>query len=183
MQFPPPRKAALSTLVLAVLLAVAGCRGSGNPFDMSKRATAWKAAQQLAQQDLAEIPLPSKTAYLSIDRQSQWQNPLLTIDATMIQMRIYVADENTSPFDRGGMTRLSAARKHVLNIRPKDLPRALAALPDGAWPYGRVVAVGEEKPTPRNRTRLAGNLAVTMDALQNMGVVVDDWTNPARGMQ
>jgi hypothetical protein len=183
MPFPPSRKAAVSTLLLAALLVVAGCKSSGNPYDMSTRAAAWKESQQSARQDLTEIPLPAKTSYLSIDRQSRWQNPLLTVDVKMIQLRIYLADQNSSSIDRGGMTRISAARKHVLNIRPKDLPRALSALPDGAWPYGRVVAVGEEKPTPRNRSRLAANLAVTISALNDMGVVVDDWTNPAREMK
>lgn len=182
MQFLPFKKAAVSTLILGVLVAVAGCRSGANPFDMSSRAAAWRGSQQSARQELTEVPLPAKSTYLTIDRPSQWQNPLLTVDQNMIQMRIYLADENSSAIDRGGMTRISAARKHVLNIRPKDLPRALAALPDGAWPYGRVVAVGEEKPTPRSRARLAANIALTIGALREMHIVVDDWTNPARGM-
>ena len=98
----------------------------------------------------------------------------------MIQIRIYFADENSSPVDRGGMTRLSSARKHILNVRLKDLPRALVALPDGAWPYGRVVAVSKELGAPQDRTLIANNLAVTIKAIEDMGIVVDDWTDPAR---
>ncbi len=168
-------------LLFVAMLSITGCK-HGDPFNMSTRATAWNAAKQSARQELTEIPLPSKTAYLSIDQQSKWQNPFVTVESNMIQIRIYLADENSSDVDRGGMTRLSAARKHILNVRPKDLPRALVALPDGAWPYGRVVAVGEELETPRNRPRLRNNLAITASALRDMDVVVDDWTDPSRLM-
>jgi hypothetical protein len=118
-----------------------------------------------------------KNDYLAIDQESKWQNPFLTVESNMIQIRIYLADENSSPVDRGGLTRLSAARKHILNIRPKDLPRALSSLPDGAWPYGRVVAINEELEAPQNQARLRRNLAITVDALKDMGIVVEDWTS------
>ncbi len=95
----------------------------------------------------------------------------------MIQIRIYFADENSSAVDRGGLTRLSSARKHILNVRLKDLPRALIALPDGAWPYGRVVAVSKELGAPQDRNLVDHNLAVTVSALKDMGLVVDDWTD------
>lgn len=94
----------------------------------------------------------------------------------MIQVRIYLPDENASPVDRGGLTRLSAARKHILNVRLADLPRALVALPDGAWPYGRVVAIDKELAPPQDQIRLNKNLGATIAALQDMGIVVDDWT-------
>jgi hypothetical protein len=97
----------------------------------------------------------------------------------MIQLRIYLPDENASPIDRGGITRLSSARKQVVNVRLAELPRALSALPDGAWPYGRVVAIGREKETPQNRAWFPDHLAITVRALQDMGVVVDDWNHPA----
>ncbi|MEO6829963.1 MAG: hypothetical protein ABI164_09130 [Acidobacteriaceae bacterium] len=169
-----------AALACALLLPLGGCRSRGNPFHMSAHAAAWNASKQSARQDLSAIPLPSKSTYLAIDQQSQWQNPFLTVESNMIQLRIFLADQNSSDIDRGGMTRLSSARKHTLNIRPKDLPRALAALPSGAWPYGRVVAVGEERPGSRNRTTLANNVSVTIAALQDMGLVVDDWTDPSR---
>jgi hypothetical protein len=169
------------SLLFVALLSLAGCK-SGDPFNMSTHPAAWSASKQSARQELTEIRPPSKSAYLSIDQGSLWRNPFLTVETNMIQLRIYLADDNSSPIDRGGMTRLSAARKHTLNIRPKDLPRALAALPDGAWPYGRVVAVGEQIATPKTRAQLSRNLATTVGALQDMGVVVDNWTDPNRLM-
>ena len=181
MQASSPRNFFAFTFFIA-LLSLTGCRGHGDPYNMSARAAAWNNSKQSARQDLAEIPLPSKSTYLTIDQQTQWQNPFLTVETNMIQVRIYLADENSSDVDRGGMTRLSAARKHILNIRPKDLPRALASLPNGAWPYGRVIAVGEEQTTAQDRQQLGSNVAVTRDALKDMGVVVDDWTDPARLM-
>ena len=62
-------------------------------------------------------------------------------------------------------------------MRFKDLPRALVALPDGAWPYGRVVAVSRESETPQDRTLVETNMAATIGALKDMGLVVDDWTH------
>lgn len=144
---------------------------------MSHRAAAWNASKSSAQQELAEIPAPSKETYLTIDQASKWLNPFLTVESNMIQIRIYMPDENSSSLDRGGMTRLSSARKQILNVRPKDLPRALTALPDNTWPYGRVVAISEEMETPQNRTRLRHNLAFTIGALQEMGIVVNNWAD------
>lgn len=147
---------------------------------MSSDPAAWTAAKSDARPLLNEIPLPVKDRHLTIDQESQWQNPFLTVESNMIQIRIYLADENSSEVDRGGLTRLSAARKHILNIRLKDLPKALVSLPDGAWPYGRVVAVREDVETQQNQVRLRSNLAVTLSALRDVGVVADDWTSRGR---
>jgi hypothetical protein len=170
------RFAFLTTLAFGALLFTNGCR-RGDPFNTVGYASSWNTSKITAGQELAQIPVPSKSTYLAVDQESQWQNPFLTVETNMIQIRIYLADENSSEVDRGGLTRLSAARKHILNVRLKDLPRALSVLPEGAWPYGRVIAIGEEVETPQNRARLSGNLAVTVGALKDMGIIVDDWTN------
>ena len=146
---------------------------------MSSDPAAWTAARNDARQQLNDIALPVKDRYLTMDQESQWQNPFLTVESNMIQIRIYLADENGSEVDRGGLTRLSAARKHILNIRLKDLPKALVSFPDGAWPYGRVIAVREDVETQQNQKRLRSNLAVTLSALHDMGVIADDWTSRA----
>lgn len=145
---------------------------------MSAHPAAWKASKADARQELSQLPQPSKSQYLAITQQSRWQNPFITVETNMIQIRIYFTDENTSSFDRGGLTRLSAARKHVLNVRLKDLPRALVALPDEAWPYGRVVAISRQQGPPRDQPRIHSNMTITIAALKDMGVVVDDWTKP-----
>ena len=171
------RSAAL--LALSTSLAVSGCRNSGNTFDMSHQAAKWAAAKTSARQELTQIPPPLKSVYLNINQESQWQNPFLSVEQNMIQLRIYLPDENASPIDRGGITRLSSARKLVVNVRLAELPRALSSLPAGAWPYGRVVAIGRDKETSQNRAWFPNHLDITLRALQDMGVVVDDWNHPA----
>lgn len=173
------RFACLATLSFSAALLVGGCRNSGNTFDMSAHAARWAAAKTAARQELVEIPPPLKSAYLTIDQESQWQNPYLSIRQNMIQLRIYLPDENTSSIDRGGITRLRSARRLVVNVRLADLPQALSSLPDDAWPYGRVVAIGRDRETPQNRAWFLNHLEITVRALQDMGVVVDDWNHPA----
>jgi hypothetical protein len=173
------RSAALLALAISASLAVSGCRNQGNTFDMSRHAAQWAAAETAARQELAQVPPPLKSVYLNIDQEPQWQNPYLSIEQNMIQLRIYLPDENASPVDRGGLTRMRSARKQVVNIRLAELPQALSSLPDGAWPYGRVVAIGREKETPQNRAWFPNHLEITVRALEDMGVVVDDWNRPA----
>lgn len=173
------RLAALIALALSAAFLVCGCRNSGNTFDMSHRAAKWDAAKTAARQELTQLPPPRKSAYLAIDQEAQWQNPYLSIEQNMIQLRIYLPDENSSPVDRGGLTRMRSARKQVVNVRLAELPRALSSLPDGAWPYGRVVAIGREKETPQNRAWFPNHLEITVRTLQDMGVVADDWNHPA----
>lgn len=165
--------------MLSASLAVSGCRRSSNTFDMSAHAAQWGASKSEARQELLQIPSPSKSTYLTIDQEAQWQNPFLSIEQNMIQLRIYLPDENSSAIDRGGLTRMSSARKQVLNIRLAELPQALSALPAGAWPYGRVVAIGRERETPQNRAWFPSHLEITVRTLEDMGVVADDWNHPA----
>ena len=179
LRFSALRTSALLALAFFISLAVSGCRNSGNSFDMSRHAAKWTAAKTSARQELNQIPPPLKSVYLNINQEPQWKNPFLSVEQNMIQLRIYLPDENASPIDRGGLTRLSSARKQVVNVRLAELPRALSSLPSGAWPYGRVVAIGREKDTPQNRAWFANHLDITVRALQDMGIVVDDWNHPA----
>ena len=179
LRFSGLRSAMLLAVAISASLAVSGCRNSGNTFDMSRHAAQWAADKTSARQELTQIPPPLKSVYLNIDQEPQWQNPFLSVEQNMIQLRIYLPDENASPIDRGGLTRLRSARKQVVNVRLAELPRALSSLPNGAWPYGRVVAIGREKETPQNRAWFPNHLDITVRALQDMGVVVDDWNHPA----
>lgn len=169
---------AISALGLLLFVSI-GCK-RGDSFDMSQNAARWSASEFSARQELTQIPIPSKGDYQTIAQESQWQNPFLTVETEMIQLRIYLPDENTSDVDRGGLTRLSAARKHTLNVRLADLPRALTSLPNNAWPYGRVIAINQQLAPPQAQARLNKNLAITIGALQSMGIVVDDWTGHGR---
>jgi hypothetical protein len=66
-----------------------------------------------------------------------------------MQLHVTLADANTTAFGAGGMLRPVGARREVLTIRQDKLGEAMAAVPQGCWPYGRVVAVEEAHNTPR----------------------------------
>jgi len=47
------------------------------------------AAKTSARQELTQIPPPLKSVYLNINQEPQWQNPFLSVEQNMIQLRIY----------------------------------------------------------------------------------------------
>jgi hypothetical protein len=105
-----------------------------------------------------------------------WANPFLSFDAQMINLRITLEDANPSQIGKGGILRPAAARHQELQIRQKDLVDALIALPEGAWPYGRVVAI-EESPLADKKARPAirRQIEAAIQQLNDLGVVVDEW--------
>lgn len=165
----------LSLLALAGTILISGCKHKGSGFNLNENSSTWKNAQAEARQELNEIPAPTKNIYLAIHREPQWQNPFLSVGRDMIQLRVYLADENGSTIDRGGLTRITAARREVINVRLADLPRALSSLPPDVWPYGRVVALGKGLGSSRDRVQVRHNLEVTSSTLSNLGIVVDAW--------
>jgi len=57
------------------------------------------------------------------------------------------------------------------------LPQALASLSPEVWPYGRVVAIEESPAAPRKeRVAIRRNVEATIQILNDLGVVVDEWT-------
>src|SRR5579862_1090781 len=100
-------------------------------------------AQDQQREQLSRIPLPTKSLYIDVHDPSAWKNPFLAIGPDMITVRIERADANTSEIGKGTMLRPAAARRQEVQIRPNSLADAMVALPQGAWPYGRVVAVAE----------------------------------------
>jgi hypothetical protein len=138
------------------------------------KASESKKEQQRAQ--LAQIPLPTKSMYVDVHEAGAWRNPFLSVDADSINLRITLADANTSNMGQGTMLRPEGARRQQLVIRPADLTDALIALPAGAWHYGRVVAVAESPGANKgDRRRLRRNLEAVIQQLNDLGVVVDEW--------
>jgi len=133
--------------------------------------------QQRAQ--LAQIALPTKSRYVDIHEPGAWANPFISFDAQMVNLRVTLADANPSTLGQGGILRPSAARRRELQIRQRDLVEALIALPESAWPYGRVVAI-EESPLADKKARPAirRQIEAAIQQLNDLGVVVDEW--PAR---
>ncbi len=129
--------------------------------------------------ELEQIPVPTKSLYIDIHDPSAWTNPFLSVGADMLILRIILPDENPSPVGEGTLLRPEAARRQELNLRLSDLDKAIAAIPAGAWHYGRVIAVAESSTAaPKDRPKVRRNVEAVIRQLNDLGVVVEEW--PAR---
>jgi hypothetical protein len=94
-----------------------------------------------------------------------------------------MADANTSQLGQGGMLRPTGARRRNLDVRVSDLPTALNAIPNSAWPYGRVVAVEEAHEIPVSaRAEVRRNVESVIKTLGDLGIVVYEWNDSGRGL-
>ncbi len=94
----------------------------------------------------------------------------------MVTLHVTLADANRSDLGVGGLLRPVGARRQVLNVRVSDLPASLNAIPENAWPYGRVVAVEEAHDAPAaDRPAVRRNVEAAMKTLGDLGVVVYEW--------
>ncbi len=162
---------------LLLLPTLTGCSGS-SPVSASARDRTAAQQQQLASEraELAQIPLPSKTQYLAVKTLTNWQNPYLTEQGEMLTLHVTLADANPSQLGIGGMLRPVGARRQDLNIRTSDLASALNAVPQNAWPYGRVVAVEEAHDAPASALPgLRRNMELAIKTLNDVGIVVYEW--------
>ena len=154
--------------------AVAGvAQKAANAEHQAQAAASLRDQQRTA---LDRIPLPTKSLYVDIHEPSAWANPFLTVEANTIDVRIIRADANPSAVGQGTMLRPAAARRQELQVRPEDLVRAIVALPDSAWPYGRVIAIAES-PTAqaKDRPQIRRNVEAAIQQLNDIGIVVQEW--------
>jgi hypothetical protein len=174
------------TLSCFLLAAVAGCSKAAAPITAQTSDTAAQQqaktaqlAEDKARQEIDQIPPPAKSRYLAVHNQESWTNPFLIVGRDTVHLRIILPDMNPSAYGTGTMLRPAEARKQELDVRLADLPGALSAVPEGAWPYGRVVAV-EETPisAKADRPQVRRNVEATIQLLNDLGVVVDEWTGP-----
>lgn len=125
---------------------------------------------------LQQVPLPTKSLYIDIHDPSQWANPFLSVGPDVITLRILMGDANPSPVGQGTLLRPVSARRQELPLRPSDLDKAVAAIPAGAWPYGRVVALAESSSAnPKDRPMVRRNVEAAIKQLNDLGVVVEEW--------
>jgi hypothetical protein len=137
-----------------------------------------------ARQQMELIPPPSKTRYMAVKSLSSWENPYVTVQGSMLTLHVLLADANTSGLGEGGLLRPVGARRQDLNIRVSDLPTALNAVPQNAWPYGRVLAVEEAHNVPVNaRPEVRRNVETTMQMLNDLGVVAYEWADGGAGLR
>jgi Asp-tRNA(Asn)/Glu-tRNA(Gln) amidotransferase A subunit family amidase len=126
--------------------------------------------------ELARIPLPTKSLYVDVHEPGAWANPFLSVDADTLNLRVTMTDANPSSLGQGTMLRPEAARRREIQLRPADLAEALAALPPGAWRYGRVIAVAESpQANPKDRPKVRRNVEAAIQQLNDLGLVVEEW--------
>jgi hypothetical protein len=126
--------------------------------------------------ELAAIPLPTKSLYVDVHDPSAWTNPFLAVGPDTITLRILMADANPSTVGQGTLLRPVAARRQELQLNPADLDKAIVAIPAGAWPYGRVIAVAETfSAPPQDRPKVRRNLEAAIKRLGDLGIVVEEW--------
>ncbi len=175
--------------VLAVSLSLlTGCHGGGaesGPKDESRAI----AAQQRALNDqvrveLEQIPTPTKSKYMAIKSLTAWQNPYLTVQDNLLVLHVTLADANTSALGQGGMLRPAGARRQDLTIRLGELAAALNAVPQSAWPLGRVIAVEEAHNTPPTmEPAVRRTVEGVMRTLGDLGVVPYEWNEGGAGLR
>jgi hypothetical protein len=114
--------------------------------------------------------------YVDVHEPGAWVNPFLSVDTDTLNLRITMADANTSSVGQGTMLRPEAARRQEIQIRPADLAKALIALPPGAWRYGRVIAVAESPvASKKDRPTVRRNVEAAIKQLNDLGIVVEEW--------
>jgi hypothetical protein len=145
-----------------------------------QQARAAAAARDQDRQELEGIPPPSKNIYLAIHTRQSWANPFLVVSKSTVNLSMLLPDNGPAGSPGSEILRPVAARRRVLDLRLSDLPEALAAMPEGAWPYGRVIAV-EEDPLEQkiDRAQMRNNVEATMQVLNDLGIVIYEW--PANG--
>lgn len=157
--------------------AVVGVAQDAAKAEHQAQATATERDQQRTQLD--QIPLPTKSLYINIHDPAAWANPFLSVGANTLALRIILPDANPSPLGQGTLLRPEAARRQELQLRLADLDKAVVAIPAGAWPYGRVIAVAESpSAAPKDRRMVRRNMEAVIRQLNDLGVVVEEW--PAR---
>jgi hypothetical protein len=165
--------------IVALAALSAGC-GRHNSADQPPKPGPQqaKAAQQASDRALLDqIPPPVKSRYLAIRTKDNWENPFLVVSEKTVSLRVMNPAPPHNPVLPGNLMQPASARKTELELRLSDLPDALASIPEDRWPYGRVVAVEEDPAEVRaDRIQVRRNVEATINMLNDLGVVVDEWT-------
>jgi hypothetical protein len=173
---------------MPLLILPAGCRQAvpTQEATLSPRQLQQQEARALAKKEataretLDQIPPPLKRRYTNVHSTDGWVNPFLSVHRDSVTLRVIFPQRTGSPMDGGTMLHPVDARRQELEVRLQDLPEALAAVPDFSWPYGRVVAVEESPTAPRqDRAQIRRNVEVIMQMLNNLDIVVDEWSGPS----
>lgn len=169
-------------LVCTVACNRAQTPAQGIPAPAPRQSNVAAKAGVLDQQraELANIPTPMKSRYLSVTTANAWQNPFIVVGTDSLKVIVFLGDENPSSVGAGGLLRPADARKDIEEIAPGKLAELLSSLPQNAWPYGRVVAIEESRQAQRrDRVAMRRNMEQALQTLGNLGVIANEWNEPA----
>jgi hypothetical protein len=105
-----------------------------------------------ANTQLQGIPAANAQIYKKVDLKA-WKNPYIIVRE-----------------DGVGLLDVTNNEEHVLKI--EELPDALAKLPSTGWPYGRVVALADDRRPAANKTRTQNNKATVASMLHSAQVEI-----------
>jgi hypothetical protein len=169
-------------LLCALLPGFIGCRNAAQTSaptraEVRQERRVEQSKMDTARQELEQIPPPSKNRYLSVRTKDAYGNPFLVVHPQTVTLNVLYRDQDPNGFNGGGLLRPVKARKQEVDVRIADLPQALASLSPDVWPYGRVVAIEESPTAPRTeRVAIRRNVEATIQILNDLGIVVDEWT-------
>lgn len=169
---PNPRSLLLPLIFLAATpTLLSGCHASS----ATASAPPSRAEIETEREQLDQIPPPTKSTFMTVHDFDHWQNPVLTIQPSMLELHVLLADANTTPIGVGGMFRPINARRQELTISLSSLGEAMSAVPHSSWPYGRVVAIEEAHKTPASaEPAVRRTMETTISRLNDLGIVVYD---------
>jgi hypothetical protein len=173
-------------LLFAVCFAaLSGCKQATVPvpslpalpkIENNQQARTEAQAHDYYRQQMEQIPPPAKSRYVDVHSPDAWENPMLSADVDTITLRVMQTDALPVKTGNGGMLRPKGARRQELTLHYAELQDALLAIPTGAWPYGRVIAISESPVAdPKSRAQIRRKIEGTIQTLNDMGIVVDEW--------
>lgn len=132
------------TLVLSLILVLAGCSKSPSPEPVSAP----------RETGLESIPAPDPSKYPHFSDMTAWRNPYLVVR-------------------EDGIGFVDLSNREIRILKPEEIPAELVSLPSTAWPYGRVVLVAQavsKDATEQTKTELRKNRALLLGTLKELGV-------------
>ncbi len=139
--------ASLLCLIFLIVLAALGCSKKAPPPEPIATTTAQPTGlEAVAPADAAKLP--------NFKDMSGWKNPYLVVR-------------------EDGIGFVDFSNHEIRILKPEEIPAELVALPRDAWPYGRVVLVGQAMPegaTDAMRAEVLKNRALLMGTLKELDV-------------
>lgn len=102
---------------------------------------------------LQSIPVATAEVYKKVDLKA-WKNPYVIVRS-----------------DGVGLLDVTNNEEHIMKI--DELPDALAKLPASAWPYGRVVALADDRSPAADKGRIRDNKAAIASMLHSSQVEIE----------